>query len=108
MVKSIRSLMLLSLMLCGCETSRSFNPSSVRNQEGVSSRSLAWARNDGRLISESPELTVRAQSDISECLAAVPPLKTAKGVVGEGCMNERGYHVREIPGRHEKAVVAEK
>src|SRR5215203_2935310 len=110
MVKTIRPMVLLSLGLCGCELPPSLNPlTSVGAQSASpSSANLAWARNDGRLISESPELTVRAQSDISECLAAVPPLKTAKGVVGEGCMNERGYHVREMPGRNEKAVVAEK
>jgi hypothetical protein len=94
MAKTIRTMVLLSLGLCGCELPPSLNPlSSVGPQSSsASSASLAWARNDGRLISESHELTVRAQTDSAECLAAAPQLKTGEGAVGEGCMNERGYH----------------
>ena len=98
MIKTIRPMVLLSLGLCGCEVPHSLNPlSSVGPQSAnVSSANLAWARNDGRLISDSPVLTARARTDISECLAAIPPVSTEKGVAGERCMSERGYHLPEI------------
>ena len=57
---------------------------------------LAWARNDGRLISGDPNLTAQAQSTIAECGATSPPFRTADGVAGEACMGERGYYLREL------------
>ena len=74
------------------------NPvASGTSQAGAASPpNLAWARNDGQLISDNPELTARARTDISECLAAIPPVRTEAGVAGEKCMNERGYYVRDL------------
>jgi hypothetical protein len=94
-----KTLVLLSCGLGGCTIPSSLNPFSSEGAqaERPSSYSLAWARNDGQLISGSPELTARARADIAECGAATPPVRTNSGVVGEGCMKARGYHVREIP-----------
>lgn len=99
MSKNILALTLLSFALGGCAVPLSLNPfSSTETQTAPPSPpNLAWARNDGQLISGSPELTARAQSDISECRATIPPVRTQVGVAGEACMNERRYHVREIP-----------
>jgi hypothetical protein len=90
---------LLSFALGGCAIPASLNPlSSVETQTASPSMpKLAWAHNDGRLISGSPELTAPAQTDVSECRATIPPVRTHMGVAGEGCMNERRYYVREIP-----------
>jgi hypothetical protein len=57
---------------------------------------LAWARTDGQLISGSPELTAQARQDIAVCEAASPPVLSANGIVGEPCMEERGYYAREL------------
>jgi hypothetical protein len=90
---------LLSFALGGCAVPTSLNPfSTVDTRTAPASTSnLAWARNDGQLISGSPELTAQAQSVISECRATIPPVRTQVGVAGEACMNERRYHVREVP-----------
>ena len=65
-------------------------------EENPPAPSLAWARTDGQLISDSAELTALARKDISECLATIPPVRTRLGVAGEACMTERGYYVLEI------------
>ena len=98
MRKRVLTLGLLSLGLGGCALSPGFNPfpSPGAQAEGPSDPNLAWARNDGQLISGSPVLTARARTDISECQASTPPVRTRLGVTGEKCMNDRGYHVREI------------
>ena len=98
MRKRVLTLGLLSLGLGGCTLPPAFSPlpSPGAQAEGPSAPNLAWARNDGQLISGSPVLTARARSDISECHASTPPVRTGMGVTGEKCMNERGYHVREI------------
>ena len=90
--------------LTGCTPLPMFDPfpTQVREErppvreESPPAPSLAWARNDGQLISGSPELTAQARKDISECLATIPPVRTRKGVAGEACMTERGYYVLEI------------
>jgi hypothetical protein len=98
MITSLRTLLLLPFVLCGCELPKSFNPMASESTQAVASTAnLAWARKDARLISDSPALTARARTDISECLAAIPPVRTDKGIAGEKCMNERGYYVRDVP-----------
>ena len=88
---------LLSFASAGCARIPGFNPfPGPRVQApGPSFSGLAWARNDGQLISGSPDLEAQARTDISECGAAIPPVRTRVGVTGEACMNERGYYVRE-------------
>jgi hypothetical protein len=80
----------LLLCLAGCVARNA-------SQQIANSGSLAWARNDGQLISGDAELTTRARSDISSCAAAIPPVRTRDGVLGEACMQQHGYHLREIP-----------
>src|SRR4029079_11295839 len=99
MSKKILEPVLLSFALGGCAIPPSLNPFSPGETQPARAftPNLAWARDDGQLISGSPELAARAQSDISECRAAIPPVRTHAGVAGEACMNARRYHVREIP-----------
>ena len=95
----------LLVVLSGCAPLPMFNPfptaqvpeerPTVR-EESSPAPSLAWARNDGQLISGSPELTAQAHKDISECQATIPPVRTRQGVAGEACMTERGYYVLEV------------
>jgi hypothetical protein len=54
---------------------------------------LAWARSE---TSGAPALTAQARTDIAECAASSPPVRTANGVAGEESMEERGYYVREL------------
>src|SRR4051812_14766883 len=58
---------------------------------------LAWARNDGQLISANPALTAQARNDVADCRAEIPPVRTSQGIAGADCMSSRGYHVREVP-----------
>ena len=90
---------LVALLLSGCarQPPFSFPPVPAVQEKSSTSLNLAWARNDGQLISASPELTAQARTDISECRAAVPPVSTSKGIAGEDCMKARDYHVREVP-----------
>ena len=85
----------LLLVVSGCAVPNVISFSTPNAQVADPSPGLAWARNDGRLISGDTELTNEAQSDISDCGAALPPVRTRGRVVGEPCMNERGYYVRE-------------
>jgi len=83
-------------------TPASLNPlSPTENTSSAASAprtsNLAWARNDGQLISGSVELTGRAGSDIEECGAIAPPVKTTVEVAGEACMYSKGYHLRNLP-----------
>ena len=90
---------LVVLLLGGCARQPPFSspPVPAVQQKSSTSLNLAWARNDGQLISASPELTAQARKDISECHAALPPVSTSQGIAGEDCMKARDYHVREIP-----------
>jgi len=89
----------VALLLSGCARQAPFSspPVPAVQQKSSTSLNLAGARNDGQLISESPELTAQARRDISECGAAIPPVSTSQGVAGEDCMKARDYHVREVP-----------
>src|SRR4051812_33594082 len=92
----------LLLALGACAVPASLNPlSPTENTSSAASApktsNLAWARNDGQLISGSAELTARAGNDIEECGATAPPVKTTAGVAGEACMNSKGYHLKNIP-----------
>ena len=90
---------LVALLLSGCARQSPFSspPVPAVQQKSSTSLNLAWARNDGQLISGSPELTAQARKDVSECGAAIPPVSTSQGVAGEDCMKARDYHVREVP-----------
>jgi len=89
---------LVALLLSGCASRQPpFSSPPVPAVQQSSSLNLAWARNDGQLISASAELTAQARTDISECRAAIPPVRTSQGVAGEECMNARDYYVREVP-----------
>src|SRR5678815_2270472 len=91
---------LVALLLSGCASRQppfSSPPVPAVQQSSSPSLNLAWARNDGQLISASAELTAQARTDISECRAAIPPVRTSQGVAGEECMNARDYYVREVP-----------
>jgi hypothetical protein len=82
---------------CARQPPLSSPPVPAVQQKSSTSLNLAWARNDGQLISASPELTAQARKDISECGAAIPPVSTSQGIAGEDCMKARDYHVREVP-----------
>jgi hypothetical protein len=99
MKNNVLPFVVLTLGLSSCAVPAAFNPLDLKVAQptGANSPNLAWARNDGQLISDSPKLTAQARADISECLATIPPVKTPQGVTGVACMNKRGYHVREIP-----------
>ena len=91
---------LAALLLSGCASRQppfSSPPVPAVQQSSSPSLNLAWARNDGQLISASPELTAQARRDVSECRAAIPPLRTSQGIAGEECMSERDYYVIEVP-----------
>src|SRR6476619_1802712 len=92
---------LLTLLLSDCTRQINLStlppPPPVQQQASAPSVNLAWARNDGQLISSSPALTAQARKDITECLAAIPPVQTSEGIVGADCMSARDYHVREVP-----------
>ena len=90
---------LVALLLSGCARQPPFSspPVPAVQQQSSPSLNLAWARNDGQLISASAELTAQARTDIAECRAAIPPVRTSQGVAGEECMNARDYYVREVP-----------
>ena len=89
---------LVALLLSGCARQLPFSsPPVPAVQQKSSTLNLAWARNDGQLISASAELTAQARTDISECRAAIPPVRTSQGAAGEECMNARDYYVREVP-----------
>src|SRR5262245_37944796 len=90
---------LVALLLSGCNRQLPFSspPAPAVQQNRPTSLNLAWARDDGQLISASPELTAQARKDISECRAAIPPVRTSQGIAGEDCMKARDYHVREVP-----------
>src|SRR4051812_40395596 len=92
----------LTLALDGCAIPSSLNPFQSADAPSMAipaprTSSLAWARNDGQLISGSADLKARAGTDIAECRATAPPVRTDAGIAGEMCMNGRGYHVREVP-----------
>ena len=104
MKREIVTSILVALLLSGCALQLPLTgppPPAVQQQNAPSlnapSRDLAWARNDGQLISASPALTTQARKDISECRAAIPPVRTSQGIAGEVCMTERDYYVREVP-----------
>ena len=88
---------LLSFASGGCAQIPGFNPFPGPGAQapGPFSPNLAWARKDGQLISGNPDLEEQARTDISECGAAIPPIRTRLGAAGETCMNQRGYYVRE-------------
>src|SRR6476660_2685750 len=93
---------LLALSLSDCTRQINLStlpppPPPVQHQASAPSVNLAWARNDGQLISSSPALMAQARKDITECLAAIPPVRTSEGIVGADCMSARDYHVREVP-----------
>src|SRR5215217_2090306 len=100
-MKSLKlTAVLLALLSSGCGARQlpfSSSPPPAAPQKEAPSLNLAWARNDGQLISASRTLTAKARQDISECRAAIPPVRTDQGIAGEDCMNERDYHVREVP-----------
>ena len=91
------TVVLLSFASGGCSRIPDFNPFPGPGSQaaGPSAPNLAWARKDGQLISGNPDLEEQARTDISECGAAIPPVRTRLGAPGETCMNERGYYVRE-------------
>ena len=95
------TIVVLSFASGGCSRMAGFNPFPGTGQQTASSSNLAWARKDDQLISGNPDLEEQARTDISECGAAIPPVRTrlgaALGAAGESCMNERGYYVRAIP-----------
>ena len=98
-MKEMLGPVLVALLLSGCARQPPFGSplAPAVQQQSSASLNLAWARNDGQLISVSPELTTQARIDISECGAAIPPVSTSQGVAGEDCMNARDYYVREVP-----------
>ena len=90
---------LVALLLSGCARQPPFSspPVPAVQQKSSAPLNLAWARNDGQLISASPELTAQARRDVSECRAAIPPISTSQGIAGLNCMNDRDYYVIEVP-----------
>ena len=91
---------LVALLLSGCASRQppfSSPPVPAVQQKSSAPLNLAWARNDGQLISASPELTAQARRDVSECRAAIPPISTSQGIAGLNCMNDRDYYVIEVP-----------
>ena len=99
MKKEMLAPVLVAFLLSGCarQPPISFPPVPAVQQKSSPSLNLAWARNDGQLISASPELTAQARRDVSECRAAIPPVTTSQGIAGLDCMNARDYHVLEVP-----------
>jgi hypothetical protein len=87
------------LLLGGCAMQFPISSSQQApvQQDNASQHSLAWARNDGQLISASPTLTAQAHKDASDCQAAIPPIRTSVGIPGEQCMSARQYHIRGMP-----------
>ena len=91
---------LVALLLSDCASRQppfSSPPAPAVQQKSSVHLNLAWARNDGQLISASPELTAQARRDVSECRAAIPPVSSSQGIAGLDCMNARDYYVIEVP-----------
>jgi hypothetical protein len=88
-------LMAALAVLSACVSDRQERAVQSRTALSNESKTFAWARLDGQRITDNPDLTAQAQTDLAACKAETPPV-AAVGVRGEVCMTERGYYVREV------------